>query len=694
MPTVPVTALEKPNVNTPDTRAGTLRTQALPGVRVPVSVPAGAFGEGTAKSLLSVGEVASKIYAEEKKKADEIAVLDFDRKLSEAESRLLYDPKTGALNRKGKDAFGLPEQVNGEFDKIVQEAEQGLGNNEQLVAARKYALARRTALDRTVQHHVAGARKVYDEAVTDSYIKNERDAAELNYRDPERIGMAIARQSAAYTDYAARNGMPEEWTKLKVSEAASKTHVGVVNRMLANADDLGATAYYKGNKDGFSGDDVTRVESALQRSKEHRERKVEKQINALNAITLAGFEPSETQVTGVMAAARGTVFEDDAKQMAATAKATGEFRRMVPADQATYLTHFEAQIRKDPAKFDVTLLGRLRTIHENQQRTLKESPIEFAVRQGFVEPTDPAAQPLNLAKPDQLGPALESRFDLARKVRATHGADFKPLTPNETKLLGDALKQAPAAGKLDYFARLQRATGQDYEGYSAIMAQIAPDDPVTAIAGVYAARNRTQAADLMVRGQSILRPNKKEDGTPDRGKLWPMPPEKDLRDQFARYERDAFAGHPQVRNDYYQAALAVYAAKSADTGDASGDINSDRWDKSIRLVTGSIEKWNGKSIVLPYDMERGAFKDGLYARIDQITGSGLLAEGVTTSKLKDLPLEPISEGKYVFRTGDGVLVGKDGKPIIIDFNAPSSKSRYKSARRVSERDLTAQDRYQ
>jgi hypothetical protein len=253
-------------------------------------------------------------------------------------------------------------------------------------------------------------------------------------------------------------------------------------------------------------------------------------------------------------------------------------------------------------------------------------------------------------------------------MRVSHGTDFKPLTPEEATMLGDALKQATVQQKREYFGTLQQASGNDFEGYSAIMAQIAPDDPVTAIAGVYSARGRTQASDLMLKGQEILRPLRKEDGSPDKGRLWPMPPDKDLREGFEKYEDGAFAGHPKARSDSYQAAMAIYAAKVAEEGNASGEIDNDLWDESIRLATGGIERWNGKSTPMPYGQDRGEFKDNLYRRIDALMDSNRLTEGVTASRLKDMPLEPIGDGRYIFRAGDGVLVDKESQPIILDFN--------------------------
>ena len=172
----------------------------------------------------------------------------------------------------------------------------------------------------------------------------------------------------------------------------------------------------------------------------------------------------------------------------------------------------------------------------------------------------------------------------------------------------------------------------------------------------------------MLRGQAILNPPKTADGHPDKGKLWPMPDPELLRKAFASYEKDAFAGHADTRNALYQASVQIYAAKSADEGDGSGVLNSSRWDESMRLATGGIEKYRGKAIQLPYGQSYSAFTDELGKRIGFILESGRLSDAARM-KISDLPLEAVGDGRYVFRAGDGVLVyNDDRRPIVVDFN--------------------------
>lgn len=639
-------------------------TAALPGPRLGAqysSKGADAIGQG----LQNIGEVVNRIRLAEIDKANKAAVTSAESTLATSETTLLHDPVSGALNQKGKGALDAHDRAMDTYDMAIATAEQNLSNDNQRTAFRQAAANRRVLVDRQLQVHESEQRRAYYNQEDDAYLNNEINAGIAGYRDPARITAAVDNSRRALAEYAERNGLGEDWLQQKSREAVTKVHSGVVFRLLANDQDLAAKAYYNKHADNIDPAMAERLQTALERRQAKREREIEKQISTINSVTLAGFEPKASDLAAVVRAAQGTALEPEAQRMVATAQETSAFRRMLPAQQAAHLTQLENSIRQDPAKFDITLLDRFRSIHENQQRALKESPVSFAVRQGLIDATDSAGQPLNVAQPDDR--QLASRMDLARQMRANYGAEFKPLTPEESMTLSAALKQAPVRQKQEYFARLQRATGNDFEGYSAIMAQIAPDDPVTAIAGVYAARGRTQAADLMLRGQSILRPTKKEDGSPDKGKLWPMPPDTDLRTNFANYERDAFAGHPQARSDAYQVALAIYAARSAESGDASGALNHERWGESIRLATGGVERWNGKSLIMPYGMERGTFKEGLYQRIDGLAASGRLADGVNVDKLRDLPLEPVGDGRYVFRQGDSILVGKDGRPVTIDF---------------------------
>lgn len=237
---------------------------ALPGPRLSPDAPVESFGGGP--HIEKVSRLGEEIYQREKRRADEIAVLEGDRKLGDFENKTLYDPKTGVLNRRGKDAMGLPEQVSDQFNKAVDDIAAGMGNDEQRIAFGRFARARKFELDKHVQKHVFMEIREHDKNETTAYVSVERDLAAQNISDPARVQLSIDRQTAALSDFARRNGYaPDSAVATKLlSDAASDTHVAVVNRMLAGGMDVTAREYYTKNRAAIDGKDQTTLEKSLQ----------------------------------------------------------------------------------------------------------------------------------------------------------------------------------------------------------------------------------------------------------------------------------------------------------------------------------------------------------------------------------------------------------------------------------------------
>lgn len=170
----------------------------------------------------------------------------------------------GALNRRGRDAFGLPEEVLGAFDKNVAEIDKGLANDTQRLAFRRLAHSRRLELNRRIQQHVAGEIRRYDDQTTESYLATETDAAIAAADDVGRVQLGLARAGAALTDHANRNGLPPEWLTQKQIEVSTKVHGGVVERLLAQGQDLAAREYYQTNVEAIAGSQRARIEKALE----------------------------------------------------------------------------------------------------------------------------------------------------------------------------------------------------------------------------------------------------------------------------------------------------------------------------------------------------------------------------------------------------------------------------------------------
>jgi hypothetical protein len=364
---------------------------------------------------------------------------------------------------------------------------------------------------------------------------------------------------------------------------------------------------------------------------------------------------------------RGTPFESAAQGLVVEQKAVSALTLLPPDAMLAKVKDIEAGFGPNPTKEQIVHVEKLKRFADRSIKLLRESPLDFATqREGAV------VTPLDLNKPDTWGETLGARVPILRETSQRTGVAPKGLLPQEAAALSNAIKSAPPQQQAEYLGKLRAGFGDD-RVFKATMQQIAPDNPVIAAAGVASARGLESTfgrsvSELMLRGNALLRQDTHTDGKPSGGKLMPMPKD-DLMDRlFATHEKDAFAGKEQARNGALQSAKAIYAAMSSDSGDYSGVLNTSRWDSAMKLATGGIEKHQGRSIVLPYGMAYGDFKDRLKAKTVEMVKAGTLAPGITPENLRGMPLENVGDGRYVLRVGDGTLIGKDGRPAILDLN--------------------------
>lgn len=419
------------------------------------------------------------------------------------------------------------------------------------------------------------------------------------------------------------------------------------------------------------------LENRAERERDRAERALQKDIDGVVSLSMQGFDPTPEQLQSLANRAKGTPLQADVNNMVATANFMGKFRLMNPQQQAATVREWNAVARENPNKFNVTLAGKLKTVSDNMQKQVAEDPVSFTIAQGFVKPEDPAAQPLSLKQPDAA--QLSARFTLARSVAANYGQPtIKPLTSDEVSALQNALANAKPEEKRAYFGMLASASQGDTEGYAAMMAQLAPKAPTVAFAGLayarkYATTTGASVSDLVLRGHSLLNPKEGMDG--DGKKLFKLPEGADRKTMTTLFNDqigDVAIGRAEYRHQVEQTAMEIYAALSEKDKDGfSGVLDTDRWKASIDLATGGTYKYNSRTIVAPWGMPVGKFKDGVSERLKVMEATGGLPEGLTASKVSGMPLINIGDGKYVVMAGDSVLVGKDKKDVVIDFNKPA-----------------------
>jgi len=184
-----------------------------------------------------LGKLTEQIFQEEVAKANQVAVLDADLALSQAEAELLNAPETGALNARGKDATAIYQPTMEAYDKTVSEISSGL-NETQALTFRNLSQGRRKTANKQLLNHISSESFKFDTATTTALLTNEQARIADNYGDEVAISESIEKQTAILKDYANRNGQAKEVTDQKVRDNIRNNHKAIINRMLADGNDI------------------------------------------------------------------------------------------------------------------------------------------------------------------------------------------------------------------------------------------------------------------------------------------------------------------------------------------------------------------------------------------------------------------------------------------------------------------------
>ncbi|UWX04615.1 hypothetical protein H1235_07990 [Pseudoxanthomonas sp. NC8] len=209
-------------------------------------------------------------------------------------------------------------------------------------------------------------------------------------------------------------------------------------------------------------------------------------------------------------------------------------------------------------------------------------------------------------------------------LRAQYGAEAgnAPLLPQEASALAGYLTKAPPNQATRLFGSLNQAFG-DPAAYRAAMKQIAPDSPVKAEAGRIFALQRPLGAPsgaitaaspsgkfgdvalTILRGDALLNPDKAGADA----KQVKMPPPWAMQRVIQSQLRYSFAGRPEELQVAIDSASAYYAAKTADAGDLSGQINTARMEEALAAVVGERTTIQERDVIPPWGMSAVRFRD-------------------------------------------------------------------------------------
>lgn len=252
-----------PRYNSPGTTSRTVSPSAIPSIRQDPNAPASAFGapdKTVAVAADELNKAAISVFEHEREKADQIKILDAENKLSELSNGILVE----VSNKRGENSFGAWDYARDKWIKGLSEVEKDLNSDRQRIGVKQRASGKWSEIDMNVQSHIAKESRIFDDKVTESSLDNAKEDAANNAMSPEIVSNSISKQVANILDYANRYGLPEQWVEQKVRENISKTHVKVVEKMLADNQDLTASGYFKANKNDIEVSDQKALSNALE----------------------------------------------------------------------------------------------------------------------------------------------------------------------------------------------------------------------------------------------------------------------------------------------------------------------------------------------------------------------------------------------------------------------------------------------
>jgi hypothetical protein len=256
-------------------------TAALPGVRktaaeTPTSEGAGLAQAkaGTADALGRLGGTVAAVGIEgyrqsqavkldEQRKAEDVLLLARSNQIDSFVTRRLYTPKTGALALEGEATLGLSETVGQEYDTFVGDLGKGLSTERQRQAFARLTSDRRQRLDLTLEQHTFASMRTFTANELQSKINNMVDEAQRYATDPNRVGVALGEAVDAIKTFGPTLGLGPEQVKEQVGAVTSKTHVGVIEQLLAQDKSKAAHIYFEETKGQIHADAFARIEKAL-----------------------------------------------------------------------------------------------------------------------------------------------------------------------------------------------------------------------------------------------------------------------------------------------------------------------------------------------------------------------------------------------------------------------------------------------
>jgi hypothetical protein len=300
----------------------------------------------------------------------------------------------------------------------------------------------------------------------------------------------------------------------------------------------------------------------------------------------------------------------------------------------------------------------------------QKDPVLAMATQGIAKigPLDPSNQADFIAE-------LQNRQQVASTASGIYTAKPAVFTVKEGQAFASMLREAPYQQQVALLGTLRKGLTDDAT-YRAALQQISPDAPEIAAAGVQAAKQPgyalaagfptpQAAAELILRGASILHPGKAQKAEDGSGRTPVMPDEAMLLQDFSSKAGDLFRGDSEGLKTGFQLYRYAYAAAAARDGVVVGadkSVDTKRSQEAFNAALGGTYDFAGHTVLKPYGMPDDTFAQ----RFGQSYASALTNAGINVDAHPIQAYAPVNvgDGRYLLQAGTGYLDGPSG-PVVV-----------------------------
>jgi hypothetical protein len=400
-----------------------------------------------------------------------------------------------------------------------------------------------------------------------------------------------------------------------------------------------------------------KAELAAQRGARQAEasmRRAESAFNTFQALADKGTVLDPAYIDQVVSQTAGTPYQAGVRALAQQAVDSGGFAAQPISAQQSALDAVNAQIAKSgrsPAldkrkeQIEKVLIGSKSDLE-------KSGGLRAAVERGVID----QIAPLDVRSVDGLTQGLAARVEQADTVgRSWAGSSVSPLLPEEADALAGTLGNLAPAARSTFIATLSKAVPP--KQLAALARQIDGKDRALALSmalGTSGTSAGRYTSELVIKGAQAIK---------DKGVKLDSSAVTGTRARAAEYLGDAVQG--KAREDVLDTAALIFAGMEAE---GSGDIN-----RAVRLaVGGDVIERNGKKIPIPAGIDPDKFEAAVQGTARRAVGTGqVYVSGKAMDAetfLKALPgadLQPVGSGRYVVRSGSGLVTVDGKKPLVL-----------------------------